>query len=93
MAKAGELGEAPGSMLAVEAGQTPQGTNYIWTLVRPEAGAGQEGDADTVYATDGACRSCSFPLSKSKFTSDADGPAGPRSSPARGLRRSRYLAV
>merc|ERR1719440_2282223 len=36
----GELGDEIGSTMAVEAGQSPMGQNYIWTLVRGEDGAG-----------------------------------------------------
>lgn len=76
VAKSGDLGEAPGSTLAVEAGQTPQGINYIWTLVRGEAAAGQEGEdeASSVYATDGACRACTFPLVKGALAYEAGAP-------------------
>lgn len=75
VAEKGELGEAPGSTLAVEAGVTPQGQNYIWTLVRGEAGAGAPGsdDATDVYATDGSCRACTFPLTKATTSKEADG--------------------
>merc|ERR1719460_2901544 len=36
----GDLGEEIGSTLAVEAGVSPMGQNYIWTLIRGEQGAG-----------------------------------------------------
>lgn len=75
VAAKGELGEEIGSTLAVEAGQNPTGTNYIWTLVRGEEGAGaqSEDDFSNVYATDGSCRACTFPLLKAKVEKEADG--------------------
>ena len=71
----GELGEEVGSTMAVEAGQNPMGTNYIWTLVRGEEGAGAQTDDDfsNVYCTDGSCRACTFPLLKSKVEKEAGG--------------------
>ena len=52
--------------MAVEAGQSPQGQNYIWTLIRGDEGAGQidEDVYSDVWATDGACRACSFPMTQ-----------------------------
>ena len=61
VATKGDLGAEMGSTMAVEAGQSPQGQNYIWTLVRGEEGEGEE---STVYATDGSCRACQFPMIK-----------------------------
>ena len=55
--------------MAVEAGQSPQGQNYVWALVRGENAGDEETD---VYATDGACISCSFPMTKAVITK-ADG--------------------
>jgi nitrite reductase/ring-hydroxylating ferredoxin subunit len=38
---------------------------YIWTLIRGEDGAGAfDGDVSNVYATDGSCRACTFPMVK-----------------------------
>lgn len=60
-----DLGDDVGSTLAVEAGQSPMGVNYIWTLIRGEDGAGAfDGDVSNVYATDGSCRACTFPMVK-----------------------------
>lgn len=77
VAEKGQLGESFGSTLAVEAGQSPQGQNFIWTLVRGEAGAGAPGmedkDASNVYATDGSCRACTFPMTKATAGKEADG--------------------
>lgn len=70
VAEKGDLGDEVGSTLAVEAGQSPQGQNYIWTLIRGEEGAGAlRGDEESsnVYATDGSCRSCTFPMTKAKL--------------------------
>jgi nitrite reductase/ring-hydroxylating ferredoxin subunit len=66
VAEKGELGENIGDTLAVEAGQSPQGVNYIWTLIRGEEGAGaiDEDSFSNVYATDGSCRACTFPMTK-----------------------------
>lgn len=79
VAEKGDLGEEVGSTLAVEAGMSPQGQNYIWTLIRVEDGAGagafgsDDDDESNVIATDGQCRACSFPLTKSTVTKEADG--------------------
>tara|TARA_B110001452_G_C15210667_1_gene419936 strand:- start:1001 stop:1687 length:687 start_codon:yes stop_codon:yes gene_type:complete len=70
VAAKGELGTELGSTMAVEAGQSPQGTNYIWTLVRGEAGEGEE---STVYATDGSCRACQFPMIKGVMAKGEEG--------------------
>lgn len=63
VAEKGELGSEFGASKAVEAGMSPQGQNYIWALVR-----GDDGDAEgsTVYATDGSCRACTFPMTGAK---------------------------
>merc|ERR1719247_333834 len=50
-----ELGKEFGSTMAVEAGMSPQGSNYIWTLIRGDDG---DGEGSTVWATDGSCRAC-----------------------------------
>lgn len=75
VAEKGQLGEEVGSTLAVEAGQSPMGQNYIWTLIRGEEGAGAVtgDDFSNVYATDGSCRSCTFPMLKSTVAKDDDG--------------------
>ena len=72
VAEKGELGEEVGSTLAVEAGQTPQGQNYVWALVRGEEtpASGDDEDATDVYATDGSCISCSFPMTKAVITKE-----------------------
>jgi len=66
VAEKGELGDEVGSTVAVEAGQSPQGQNYVWALVRGEAQAdgGDDDEETNVYATDGACVACQFPMSK-----------------------------
>lgn len=75
VATKGELGEEFASTMAVEAGQSPQGGNYIWTLIRGEAGAGQFTDDvfSNVYATDGSCRACTFPMTKATIEKEAEG--------------------
>jgi hypothetical protein len=62
-----ELGSDFGNTKAVEAGMSPQGQNFIWTLVRGEDGTGE---GSTVYATDGSCRACSFPLMNATVTKE-----------------------
>lgn len=76
VANAGELGEEIGSTMAVEAGQSPQGQNFIWALVRGPQGAGAamgDDDVSNVYATDGSCRACSFPMVKGVVEPTDDG--------------------
>jgi nitrite reductase/ring-hydroxylating ferredoxin subunit len=76
VAEKGELGAATGSTKAVAAGQAPQGQEYIWTLVRGEPlveGADDAWERTTVYATDGSCRACLFPLTNGATTKEADG--------------------
>lgn len=67
VADKGELGDEVGSGLAVEAGQSPMGQNYIWALMR--AGP-PEGEEPNVYATDGSCVACQFPMSKAVLTNE-----------------------
>jgi len=70
----GELGDEIGSSMAVEAGQSPMGQNYIWTLVRGEDGASaNDDDFSNVYATDGSCRACQFPMTKAELGKEPDG--------------------
>lgn len=70
VAEKDDLGTEVGSAKAVEAGQTPQGTNYIWTLFRGKS----EGNESTVYATDGSCRSCTAPLFSATMGYEDDEP-------------------
>jgi len=70
VAEKGQLGDEVGSTLAVEAGQSPQGQNYIWALVRGENSENAAGEETDVYATDGACISCSFPMTKAVITKE-----------------------
>lgn len=70
VAEKDELGASTGSTKAVEAGQTPQGSTYIWNLVRGAEGSPEE---STVYATDGSCRCCLFPLTKGTVDQLPDG--------------------
>ena len=65
----GELGSEFGACKAVEAGMSPQGQNYIWALIR-----GDDGDSEgsTVYATDGSCRACTFPMTNAKASKEGD---------------------
>jgi len=65
---------AKGSTKAVEAGRAPggmgptgfqEGSKYIWSLVRGEGYYGEDGEEEVkVFATDGACRACKFPLTR-----------------------------
>lgn len=70
VASADELGSAFGDTLAVEAGQSPQGTNFIWTLIRGDDGVGE---GSTVYATDGSCRACTYPMVRATTSKTSDG--------------------
>ena len=70
VAEKGELGAEVGSTLAVEAGQSPQGQNYVWALVRGEPGPDDDDEETKVYATDGACISCQFPMNKAVITKE-----------------------
>jgi len=68
VAEKGELGDEIGSTKAVEAGMSPMGQNYVWTLFRGEEGAGAIADGySNVYATDGSCVSCTSPNFNSKL--------------------------
>ena len=51
------------------------GQNYIWTLVRGYEGAGQftEDVFSNVWATDGSCRACTFPMLNSAVKEEAPG--------------------
>merc|ERR1719353_2360956 len=78
VAEKDELGETTGSTKAVAAGQSPQGQEYVWTLVRgdPVLPAGEDGEEppeSTVYVTDGSCRSCLFPMIKGEVSKESDG--------------------
>merc|ERR1719454_830891 len=77
VAEKDELGEATGSTKAVAAGQSPQGQEYVWTLVRgdPVLPAGEDGEApeSTCYVTDGSCRVCLFPMTNAEVTKEGDG--------------------
>ena len=70
-----ELGAESGSMKAVAAGVAPQGQEYIWTLVRgdPLVEGEDPQETSTIYATDGSCRSCLFPMTQSIVEPDGKG--------------------
>lgn len=75
VAAKGELGDEIGATMAVEAGQSPQSQNYIWTLIRGPEGAGQF-DSDVpsnVWATDGSCRACTYPMIKAEIAKEDSG--------------------
>merc|ERR1711953_760424 len=63
-----ELGAETGSTKAVEAGQSYKGTRFIWTLVR-----GDPESEKSVFALDGNCRCCLFPMINGKTEKQADG--------------------
>lgn len=82
--KVAELVPAIGATKAVEAGRAPggmgpagfkEGSTYIWCLVRGElTGADAEGDVtDKVFAVDGACRTCQFPLTQAQYAAGGGG--------------------
>lgn len=71
-----DLGAETGSTKAVEAGITPQGQRYIWALVRGSPKPAEpdgEWAEDTVFAVDGSCRSCQFPMTNGKTEKEPDG--------------------
>merc|ERR1719460_231197 len=71
VANAGELPEEFGATKAVAAGRTPKGQEYIWVLVR---GDEDEDGNKKVYATDGSCRCCLFPMTDAKAERTSEGP-------------------
>mmetsp|Transcript_33224 Transcript_33224/g.107445 ORF Transcript_33224/g.107445 Transcript_33224/m.107445 type:complete len:233 (+) Transcript_33224:66-764(+) len=82
--KLAELVPAIGATKAVEAGRAPgamgptgfsEGSTYIWCLVHGElSGAEAAGDAkDKVFAVDGACRTCQFPLTQAQYAAGGGG--------------------
>jgi len=84
--KVAELVPEIGNCKAVEAGRAPggagptgfqAGNTYIWCLVRGQKTAGTEGEGagDKVFAVDGACKTCQFPLTKGEY--DAGGGGNP----------------
>jgi len=76
VAEKDELGPEAGSTMAVAAGVTPQGQEYIWTLVRGNPfvkDAPEDAPDATCYATDGSCRSCLFPMTKGKVEREGEG--------------------
>ena len=74
VAEKDELGAESGSTKAVAAGVAPQGQEYIWTLVRGNPMVeGEDAEESTCYATDGSCRSCLFPMTKSTVEPDGAG--------------------
>jgi len=60
-----------GSTKAVTAGITPKGQDFIWCLVRgdesEESTRADDDGAATVFAIDGACRCCQFPMTAGKL--------------------------
>jgi len=70
-----------GATKAVEAGRSPgrmgatgfeDGPMYIWALVRGDPRKAREGEEDEpadagVYAIDGSCRACQFPMTAGKW--------------------------
>ena len=65
-----DLASECGATKAVEAGMSPNGQNYIWTIIRGDDG---DGEGSTVYCTDGSCRACQFPTMNSNVEKAADG--------------------
>ena len=75
VAEKDELGEARGSTKAVAAGQTPQGVEYVWTIIRGTPFSKDEDAPEpTVYATDGSCRTCLFPMTNGQLSSADEAP-------------------
>jgi len=65
-----ELGEQVGATKAVSAGVTPQGQEYIWCLVRGKKVP--EGEDPEVFAVDGSCRICQFPMLKAEVDAEVN---------------------
>jgi len=63
------LGEDSGSTKAVQAGVTPQGQEFIWCLMRGKKTAKDE--EPNIYAIDGSCRQCQFPMLNSEIDAAA----------------------
>ena len=62
---AGEVG----STKAVQAGQDYKGNEFIWSLMLGEEEEQEDGQvARTVYAMDGSCRQCKFPMLEGKYS-------------------------
>ena len=71
VAEKGELSDEVGSTMTAEAGQDPRTSqNYAWALIRGEPYTDRQGEETSVYATDGACVACSFPMSKAVITKE-----------------------
>ena len=71
-----EVGTEPGATKAVSAGVTPKGQDFLWTLVRGVDAPGEEEGAalePVVYAVDGACRCCQFPMPSAQLAAEAGG--------------------
>ncbi|KAL1522566.1 hypothetical protein AB1Y20_017551 [Prymnesium parvum] len=64
-----ELGEEMGSSKAVQAGVTPTGQEFIWCLLRGKQVKDEE--EPQLFAVDGACRCCQFPLLNAQMDNDA----------------------
>merc|ERR1712087_631317 len=84
VAKLDEI-DAPGSTKAVAAGRAPgklgasgfeEGAEFIWCLIRgepSESDSSGEGGMQKVFAVDGACRACQFPMTAASWAREADG--------------------
>uniref|UniRef100_A0A7S0LNZ6 Rieske domain-containing protein n=1 Tax=Coccolithus braarudii TaxID=221442 RepID=A0A7S0LNZ6_9EUKA len=70
-----EMGTEPGATKAVTAGITPRGQDFIWCLIRGNPAVPEGGDQveEKVFAVDGSCRCCQFPMSAGKLGSEPDG--------------------
>mmetsp|Transcript_119215 Transcript_119215/g.210826 ORF Transcript_119215/g.210826 Transcript_119215/m.210826 type:complete len:281 (+) Transcript_119215:64-906(+) len=72
----GELGNETGATKAVEAGVSPQGQDYLWTVCRGDpAGTEYEdlSEQKSVFCLDGNCRVCVFPLFNGEVGREEDG--------------------
>lgn len=68
-----DVGMEPGATKAVSAGKTPRGQDFIWTLIRGVPKENAEGVLEQrVFAVDGACRCCQFPMTAAKMAVEAD---------------------
>jgi len=69
-----ELGSSKGSGKAVQAGKNYMGQEFLWNVVRASSRAEDQAPEDTVvYAVDGACRVCQFPLTNANLEGELGG--------------------
>lgn len=71
-----DLGGETGATKAVEAGVTPRGQDYLWTMGRGDPIGTEYEDLAmqrSVFAFDGSCRICQFPMFNGKVKKEENG--------------------